>query len=73
MANVTTNIPDNLLPRVQAAFTNYVGGFAESGLTANQWVKKCIADYVKQTVRHYEAGIAAQTQGATSDSEVNIT
>jgi hypothetical protein len=53
MVDVTFTIPDEEMPRVLAAFSNF-RDFSESGLTEAQWARRCVMNYVRDTVRDYE-------------------
>lgn len=65
MATLTFTYPDDAGPRVVEAFTNTFDYDPNSGVTKAAFTKARIADYIRETVRSYESGMAYKAAAAT--------
>jgi hypothetical protein len=54
MSTIPITIPDDKDALVANSFDSAFPGRQAAGMTKAQWVKKCIADYIKAVVRREE-------------------
>lgn len=59
MATISIDIPDAVVPRVLDAFAATYS-WPGTGLTKGQFAKQCLANYVKEVTKAYEASKAAE-------------
>lgn len=76
MAQISILIPDDQLSRVRNGFCSAEGftGFAPGGAaeTKSEFIRRKLAEHVKNIVKAYEARLAEAAARALVESEVNV-
>ena len=84
MASITLTIPDAIVQRVLTGFCSTHGYAAQipskdnaailidNPETKAEFIKRCLLNYIKTSVREYEEAVAKREAAAKSDVEIGL-
>lgn len=73
MAQITITIPDNLIPRIQAAFTDPMTKHTPTPTELATQLKAAFVNDIVMAVSNYEASVAEQIARNAANSAITIT
>lgn len=71
MANITLNIPDNILARVVDSIASEYNYNASTDGTKGEFAKKQVIEFLKRTVRDAEYANQAKSVRQTLEADIN--